>query len=286
MDRATVRIGPAGWSYPDWKGIVYPPGMGRSNHPAAFLAQFFDVIEINSTFYRTPSAAMARKWVRAIADFPRFQFTAKLWQGFTHEDREWPGEASVAEYMEGIAPLIDENRLACILVQFPWRYKRTRRNREHLARIADAFQSVPLCVEFRHSSWNHEATIEALRERSIAFCNIDQPLFDDSLPPTEIVTAPFAYVRLHGRNKGEWFREGANRDSRYNYLYSPEELAPWIGRIESLRVAAGSVYVVTNNHFEGQAIANAFEIDAAITGKMKRPPDTLASRYPRLTEER
>src|SRR5919109_731050 len=80
-----IRIGPAGWSYPDWEGQVYPKPKPRGFDPLAYLAQYFDTIEINSTFYRIPAATMTRSWATRVSDHPTFRFTGKLWQGCTHE---------------------------------------------------------------------------------------------------------------------------------------------------------------------------------------------------------
>ena len=86
-------IGPAGWSYEDWKGVVYPAGAGRKFDPLEYLARYFDVVEINSSFYHSPPAAWTRSWARRVEDHPRFRFTAKLWRGFTHERGEAPSAA-------------------------------------------------------------------------------------------------------------------------------------------------------------------------------------------------
>ena len=58
-----IRIGPAGWSYTDWEGTVYPPHRSRFDH-LAYLSSFFDTIEINSPFYRVPPPTHAKSWVR------------------------------------------------------------------------------------------------------------------------------------------------------------------------------------------------------------------------------
>src|SRR5918992_802877 len=100
---ARIRIGPAGWSYPDWQGQVYPAKAGRGFDPLAYLAQYFDTIEINSTFYRIPDPKTTQRWVDRVADHPDFRFTAKLWQGFPHE-----GTASAedeATFRHAMAPL-------------------------------------------------------------------------------------------------------------------------------------------------------------------------------------
>src|SRR5258708_8090009 len=80
-----IRIGPAGWSYADWAGIVYPTRRPRGFHEAAFLAEFFDTIEINTSFYHPFNAKHCRQWIARVSANPRFLFTAKLSQKFPHD---------------------------------------------------------------------------------------------------------------------------------------------------------------------------------------------------------
>ena len=228
-----MRIGPAGWSYDDWKGVVYPPGMPRDQHPLTYLSGFFDTVEVNSSFYRPPNWKHCAAWVQKVADRPRFSFTAKLWRRFTHERGAWPGDDEVRQVLDGFAPLADAGKLGAILIQFPWSFKRTPENRAWLARVIDAFAAHPLALEIRHASWDRRAVFEGLAERRVAFCNIDQPLFRDSIAPSSRTTARVGYVRLHGRNHDDWFREDAGRDERYDYLYTKDELKPWVDKIDS-----------------------------------------------------
>src|SRR5258706_433788 len=127
--RGEIRVGPAGWSYQDWKRIVYPDARPRTFHEAAYLAQYFDVIEINTSFYHPLRPELARVWVRKIASNPRFQFTAKLYRTFTHEGRL--DASDVRLYQEGLAPIAESGRLGCVLMQFPWSFKFNRENRDH-----------------------------------------------------------------------------------------------------------------------------------------------------------
>jgi uncharacterized protein YecE (DUF72 family) len=281
--KGVVRVGPAGWAYEDWKGIVYPPGMPRSLHPLKYLSTFFDAIEVNSTFYRAPDRRQCANWVRQAADNARFMFTLKLWERFTHQRDSWPDEAEARAVHDGMAPLVEAGKLGALLVQFPWSFKRTPENRNWLARVLDAFAGYPLALEIRHASWNRPEVYEGLAERRVAFCNIDQPLFRDSLAPSAQVTARVGYVRLHGRNYDDWFREDAGRDERYNYLYPPEELKPWLDKVERIRLQADEVYVITNNHYRGQAVVNAFEIQAGLGKTDFVLPPHLVAAYPRLT---
>jgi len=277
---AAVRVGPAGWSYEDWKGIVYPEGTRA--HPLAQLSALFDAVEVNASFYRPLTAKMTARWPEHVAENPRFRFTAKLWRRFTHEIDGEPDAAALAGFLEGFAPLEERGLFGALLVQFPWSFRRTVENRQYLARLLELLGSRPVVVEIRHASWNRPEVFEAMAARGAAFCNIDQPLFRDSLAPTENVTAPLAYVRLHGRNAEDWFRESAGRDERYDYLYSEEELQPWVEKIARMQMTAPEVYVVTNNHFRGQAVVNALEIQKALGRSVSAVPPTLLEHYPRL----
>lgn len=280
--KAMTRVGPAGWAYADWKGIVYPPQLPRSTHPLRLLSEWFDLVEINVSFYRPFPAAHAEGWLRQVATNPDFAFTVKLWQRFTHEGTAWPGEDAVGVFRAGITPLASAGRLGAVLAQFPWSFRRTRENRLHLGRLADAFGELPLAVEVRHASWLDEDFFSGLAARGIAFCNIDQPALPECIGPSDRVTGPFGYVRLHGRNRADWFREGAGRDARYNYLYEKPELASWVERIERMRQGTANQYIVTNNHFNGQAVVNAIEIQAMLGKSAGRLPETLVFAYPRL----
>lgn len=212
--KACVRVGPAGWSYEDWKGIVYPPHMPKSLHPLTLLSEWFDTVEVNSTFYRPAEAKYCVSWLKKTNPNARFRFTLKLWERFTHQRETEFSQDEVKLFCDGIDPLAREGKLGAILVQFPWSFKRTAENRAWLARLVDAFSAYPLAVEIRHASWDRPEVYEAFARRGVAFCNIDQPIFSNSVKPSEHVTARVGYVRLHGRNHDDWFREDATRDDR------------------------------------------------------------------------
>jgi uncharacterized protein YecE (DUF72 family) len=277
-------VGTAGWSYEDWEGVVYPAAKGRGFHPLVFLASYLNLVEVNSTFYRIPSPTLCLSWVRKLEPFPDFRLAVKLHQSFSHERRGF-GPREVDAFKAAIAPLVARNRLAALLLQFPWSFRNTPAQLDYLAGLLGLFADYPLAVEVRHSSWNAPAFYALLRERGVAFCNIDQPLIGDSLKPSALATTSrFAYVRLHGRNARDWFRPGAGRDDRYNYLYSREELSEWIERIKALGRASGRVFVITNNHYRGQAMANALQIKNMISGDKLDIPARLLETYPVLKD--
>ncbi len=111
---------------------------------------------------------------------------------------------------------------------------------------------------------------------------MDQPLFRSSIRPAARVTSPVAYVRVHGRNYRDWFRKGAGRDARYDYLYTQGELEPWAERVKELAESARApdVYVVTNNHFRGQAVANAKMLESMVEGRKVEAPAELVEAFP------
>lgn len=277
-----IRIGPAGWSYPDWRGIVYPARKPRGFHELNYLAHFFDTVEINTSFYHAPQPAAAKEWVRRVEGNPSFTFTAKLLHAFTHERNATAGDERV--FKEGMTPLAGAGRLGALLVQFPWSFKNNPPNRQYLAGLAKRFGEYPLAIEVRHSSWNTPEVFEMLRELGVGFCNIDQPVIGRSIRPSQNVTAPVGYVRLHGRNYGHWFTASEQAGERYNYLYTTNELVPWARRILEIAKQSSLTFVVTNNHFQGKAAANALQLINLVSGRRVAAPEELLLRYPELLE--
>lgn len=288
-----IRLGTAGWSYKDWEGVFYPPGMQhRKQHPLDILARCFDMVEINTSFYGHIKPHLAKLWIRtAKAVNPNFVFTAKLHRSFTHNPMAVmeptsaasirPNDEDEALAREGLEALAGEGKLGALLIQFPVSFKNTSLNREYLERLLRQFIEYPCVVEVRHDSWDNPGTIYEFTRKNVAFCNIDQPLIGRSLEPTEYVTSPVGYVRLHGRNYDEWFDAETGAD-RYNYLYSEVELAGWKQKIERIAQKAEVTYVVTNNHFEGKAGVNALQLKNMLTGERVKAPEPLLEHYPEL----
>ncbi len=148
----------------------------------------------------------------------------------------------------------------------------------------DCFTGYPLAVEVRHSSWNTPAFYRFLSQHEIGFVNIDQPLFVRSMSPSARVTWRVAYIRLHGRNYTDWFRNCAGRDERYDYLYSMDELKEWAQRVALVVKNAREVYVITNNHFRGQAVCNAHQLQFLLSGRPVRIAETVLEAFPHLNE--
>jgi len=288
-----IRIGTAGWSYKDWEGIFYPPGMQRrKQHPLEILARCFDLVEINTSFYGHIKPHLAKLWVKkAEAVNPQFLFTAKLHRSFTHSPVAVMEPTSAATIRptdederlarEGLDALAETGKLGALLIQFPVSFKNTSLNREYLETLLRQFIEYPRVVEVRHSSWDNAETIRDFEQKNVSFCNIDQPLIGRSLDATEHVTASVGYVRLHGRNYDQWF-EAEKGEDRYNYLYSGSELAGWNEKIERMSQKAEITFVVTNNHFEAKASVNALQLRHMLSGERVTAPESLIKHYPEL----
>ena len=292
---APIRVGVAGWDYKDWKGPFYPKRGSKDFDPLAYVARYVDLIEVNSTFYRPPKAEWTRRWRDrardAVAERPgdgaagidavdRFRFTIKVWQRFTHQRDEAWSRDELREFKAGVTPLQRADLLSTLLAQFPWSFRNTEENREWLDDVKRAFARWPLVVEVRHESWNEPDFYAWLTEQGIGFVNVDQPLFGKSIKPSARSTARVGYVRVHGRNYHDWFRKAAGRDERYDYLYSREELKPWIDRAQEVAEEAGTeeVDVVFNNHYKAKAVVNALQFGAML-GRDVEAPQRLFDAY-------
>jgi uncharacterized protein YecE (DUF72 family) len=251
-------------------------------HEAEYLAQFFDTIEINTSFYGPIRPEHAKFWLEKVKANERFVFTAKLLQRFTHELTATAADEK--EVRAGFDVLRAAGRLGAVLLQFPFAFHRTEENSTYLEKLLKRFADYPLVVEVRHATWSVPEVFALLRERGAGFCNIDQPLIGRSLKPSAETTAPVGYVRLHGRRFDTWFTDDPDvpRHERYNYLYSTDELKPWADRVKQVAEDASDVYVVANNHYQGKAAVNALELIAMLNGAKVKVPMPLRAKYPEL----
>mgnify|MGYP000156249283 CR=1 FL=1 len=274
-----VSIGVAGWSYPDWQGIVYPPGVRDQLH---YLCKYVDCIEINSTFYRPPEARFCTSWLTRTQTKKDFFFTAKLHKDFTHHGRIDPG--MVMQFHQGFEPLLEAGKLRHLLIQFRYDFSDTPEHRDYLQRLVQLFSPVfELVVEVRHKSWQQPETLTFLEDLGVTVANLDYPTGKDSFDLKNCSVGKTGYFRLHGRNAEKWFSK-SSRNETYDYYYNTQELADIQERIRELMNIYPSVVVITNNHYQGSEVANALELKASLTGQKVMIPEDLMLRYPHLEE--
>jgi uncharacterized protein YecE (DUF72 family) len=236
---------------------------------------------VNTSYYRIPSATLPREWLRAVEASPAFRFTAKVWRGFTHGPQK-PTAEDLAAQRAFLAALSEGGRFLAALAQFPPAFRASARTEAYVHRLAEHFEGFPLAVEFRDASWDRDDVREGLGARGVAWVSADLLPGPRAVAPRALRTSPLAYVRFHGRNPS-WYEPGVERDRRYDHLYSPEELTPWLEPIRRLIEADERVVVAFNNHPRGQSLANALELRAHLSGSPVLAPDGLLAAYPRLS---
>jgi uncharacterized protein YecE (DUF72 family) len=250
-----LRIGTSGYSYPEWGDAgFYPPGT-PAQAMLSLYARRFSITELNYTWYQMPkAAAMERMLPKVPADFG---FAVKLTRSMTHEIDPHGWRAQVAQFRQGIAPLVQADRLPAVLVQLPAAFERNETNRHYLADLLDALAGLPVAVEFRHRSWAVDRVFTELARRRVTLVNVDVPDLPYLFPALDVVTNPdLFYIRFHGRNTRGW-RSG-NMQKQFDYLYSPAELHTWSGQmIPKMASQAHTGIIFFNNHVRAQAPRNA-----------------------------
>jgi uncharacterized protein YecE (DUF72 family) len=232
-----VRVGTCGWSFPDWRGTFYPEGLPAKRW-FAFYSDRLDAVEVNNTFYGLPPAATFESWARQAP--AGFVYAVKANRALTHgPDPDPPG--TLRRLLEG-ARLLGEH-LGPVLYQFPPSLRRdVPFLRSFLALLPGGFRHA---VELRHPSWYVEEVRELLAEHGAGFCVHD--LRDRASPAW--VTAPFAYVRLHGPGP-----------VKYAGRYDPAHLRTWAERVRGFARSGHDVYLFFNNTKNGDGAADAQEM--------------------------
>ena len=262
-DNTNIYIGTSGWSYPKgegtWTGYFYPTG---KINELEYYSQFFNTVEVNSSFYRPPNPGYVYNWVKRVPD--DFRFTVKLWQKFTHPKmyKEATGEEAaisqkdVDQFKQSIDPMANSGKLGALLAQFPPSFKNDNYGQQILLAVIRTFGSYRLAVELRHRSWSDDVGFaQLLQDNNVSWVHIDEPKFQSSIATEIPLTADMAYFRFHGRNKEMWWK--GDSETRYKYLYSPEEINELANRVKDAGNKAQLLFAFFNNHWRGYAPRNA-----------------------------
>jgi uncharacterized protein YecE (DUF72 family) len=248
---STVLIGTSGYSYTEWVGPFYPEGTPQGEY-LSYYAQHFNTVELNFSYYRMPEATQLAMMHQSA---PTLRFSIKAHRSMTHQRETGSWRAESARFYRALEPLVKEGALDAVLLQFPASFHYEIDNRRYLDALLKNLNGLPLAVEFRSSRWYNNRTLDALRERDVAFACLDLPAVEGNPPMMDVITSNLAYLRLHGRNRETWW--GSDAASRYDYLYSEAELSSIAERLAALSQQAGRTLVYFNNHRGGQAVANA-----------------------------
>ena len=274
-----ICTGIAGWSYPDWKGIVYTDSKADQ---LEFVSRFVDCVEINSTFYKPPFEKIIKSWLKRTEAGPDFFFTAKLHRDITHEGKIEP--ETVKQFHDGFAPMLEAGKLKQMLAQFRYDFDDTNLNRRHLSKIAGLFSDAfSIVVEVRHKSWQMPDALKFLEGLNVSVCNLDYPTSSNSFDMRLCKIGKDGYFRMHGRNAEKWFSK-STRDETYDYYYNENELGEIKDRINELAKAFKTLTVISNNHYRGAELANSLELKCLLTGEKQFVPAGLLKEYPQLAK--
>jgi len=242
--RGRSFIGCSGWSYADWRGVVYPSELPAGRWFEHYVT-LFDTVELNSTFYRLPSEQTAKSWGKAAPD--GFVYALKLGSYGSHR-RKLRDPTSWLPNHVARARLLGDS-LGPTLVQLPPRW---RRDTDRLDEFLEATpRDMRWAVEFRDPSWLHDEVFDVLRRHQTALC-VHDLLADHPF----LLTTRWTYLRFHGP---------AAREHAYQGAYGSHRLAPTARRIRSLLDDGNDVYCYFNNDYNGHAVTDATYVRDALS---------------------
>ena len=274
------HVGTSGYHFDDWIGRFNPPKATRRQMPELtesqredhdrlrFYQKYFSFVEINNPFYREPMIGNFLDIERRSK--PSMQYAVKMHRSISHT-KTWDielGRQLVRDHVTAVSPLVDTGRFFSFLLQLEDRVVRSHKRLEYLLAVCSEAVSerLDVHVEFRHISWHEMHPIQALKDNGIGICNTEIPPIRHAFPLKAYATTDKGYVRYSGRNEQNWYPEGeqktsqertAARNTRYDYLYSDEQVRERAMAQLELGLKVSSVAIAWNNHYNTQAVQNA-----------------------------
>jgi len=279
-------VGTCSWAEKSFvRSDFYPPGVRSPADRLRYYARCFPTVEVDASYFALLPPAYATGWVETTP--PGFVMHAKAFGLFTGHairiDRLPPGFGNLLpaqmrdaaevrledtpdefvnacwdQFREFLTPLAAANKLGYVLFQLP---PSTRYSPEFLDVLHGWRRELPgyhLAVEFRHRDWSrHPEVFQALTAAGVIYVMVDLPDLPWLMPLAEEVTADWAVIRFHGRNREGWAKAGASTDQRYDYAYSEDELGMWAALLERAGGRAARVFAMFNNHVRGNMARNA-----------------------------
>jgi len=262
-----ILVGTSGWGYDEWIGPFYPKSLKKEDF-LLFYSEVFYTNEINTTFYNVPSRWVVQNWVNKTPS--NFLFSAKIPQTITHENKLDIDLClnDLNHYLNSMEPLINAKKLLSFLIQLPPTFNK----KDHFNNLKEFVNNWPgdlkkekyyLTVEFRHKSWMDDEVFEYLREKSLTYCAVVEPL----LPPRmDITNSELAYIRFHGFGKKIWF----------DYFFKEEEIKRWAQSISEIIPKVERIGIYFNNHFSGYAAKNSLMLMKELGLQPKNSPERVS----------
>lgn len=252
----------------------------------SYYSQFFDTVEIDSSFYGLPSYRNSLLFVQRtpsdfVIHFKAFRLMTKhptpvaslgrTLRSFVSSEKSviygFESEEMMTRcfqfFWSALEPLKNCSKLGFVLFQFPPWFKKSHENVSYLYRIRELLPEAKIAIEFRNGTWVLKSeirdTMSLLKELEFTFVTVDEPQVGiyGSIPAIFELTSEEAYLRFHGRNREAWLKKGATVQEKFRYLYSENELEPYAKRVKELALDARNIYVFFNNCFAYYALKNA-----------------------------
>ncbi len=283
-DQQKIRIGSCAWSFQDWRGVFYPPGLPESRW-LEFYASYFPAVEVDSTFHAAPAEDNVRRWVEMTPT--AFRFTCKLPRQITHICRLRDCTAELTSFLRAIEPL--GPKLQVILIQLPPSLAPRDGKpalRKFLPQLPRDFR---FAIEFRNAGWHRPQFIRLLEKYRICWVWADTtPLNERNLAPFEFLpcTTDFLYLRLLGDYATKYDIDGGHVH-RYGKLLWKREAAleSWSLKIERHLPQVRSVWAFVSNHFEGFAPETCQRLAERLGFMLPLPSETEQALSPRAVSQ-
>ena len=270
----------------------------------AWYAQYFDLVEVNSTFYSAPEPRMVERWCAATPD--GFKFDVKLHQLFsfhstpskllppnlqTRVEADAKGkvkptreaqEALLKDFLRATAIFRSAGKMGVLLLQLSPAFSPRKHQLNELEPLIELLNGYELAIEFRNRNWaigdQLQATIDFVRKHRAIFVNVDTPASDHFTvmrsDVDEVTNSNVAYLRLHGRNAKSYIT-GKTVAARFDYDYSEKEIAEVAERSRKLAKEARDVHVIFNNNNLDYAPRAAIRLRKALEQIVNSPTETL-----------
>lgn len=271
-----IRVGCSGFSYRDWRGVFYPTHLS-ADELLPYYERFFDLLELNFSFYKLPDIGQISSLVERTT---KVRFSIKATSIFTHHRNYSRGELEA--FKTSLRPLIEGRRFVCVLFQFPQSFRWDSGGREYLRKLSEDFYGIERVIEPRSRTFMRDEVFIELEMMGFSIANVDAPKLKGLFVGPWKKVGALNYVRLHGRNADKWY-EGETSFSRYDYLYSEEEIEE-ISRKLKRAFGEEEVYVFFNNHYRAKAVLNALMLKNALGDRVSIPSSLAGSQAPSLWE--
>lgn len=266
VNSMAIHVALGSWADAEYAGLTYPRGFASDLRLSAY-AQWFDLAEVNATYYQLPKRASVEKWLAATPE--SFRFNIRLHRITSQSPSKAPEGRGLKLMLEALEPMLRVRRLGTFLLVLPPLFAPARHTLEELDGVVEALRPHRLAIELRHADWvagpARAATLAFFRSRKVTWVAVDMPRIAGSelMPPIDEVTDPrLAYLRLHGRNP-KW-APGLSAAEKHTYAYSAEELEELVGRVRGLAQRAKEVHVLANNHAGDFAPKTALALKEAL----------------------